>query len=69
MADRVGLRPPAHHLASAGTLPRGFSEWLKWSMTADYEMLAYHRPLSWYFRAIRDAGLAVTSLDEPEPTR
>jgi ubiquinone/menaquinone biosynthesis C-methylase UbiE len=46
-----------------------FSEWLRWSMTEDYEMLAYHRPLSWYFRAIRDAGLAVTMLDEPEPTR
>jgi len=46
-----------------------FSEWLRWSMQEDYEMLAYHRPLSWYFRAIRDAGLAVTMLDEPEPTK
>ena len=46
-----------------------FSEWLRWSMREDYEMLAYHRPLSWYFRAIRDAGLAVTMLDEPEPTK
>jgi len=45
-----------------------FSEWLRWSDKVDYEMLAYHRPLSWYFRAIRDAGLAVTMLDEPEPT-
>jgi ubiquinone/menaquinone biosynthesis C-methylase UbiE len=45
------------------------SEWLRWSMQEDYEMLAYHRPLSWYFRAIRDAGLAVTMLDEPEPTK
>jgi ubiquinone/menaquinone biosynthesis C-methylase UbiE len=45
-----------------------YSEWLRWSCTNDYEMLAYHRPLSWFFRAIRDAGLAVTMLDEPEPT-
>jgi len=45
-----------------------FSEWLRWSDKVDHEMLAYHRPLSWYFRAIRDAGLAVTMLDEPEPT-
>ncbi|HLX36529.1 MAG TPA: methyltransferase domain-containing protein [Candidatus Binataceae bacterium] len=45
-----------------------FSAWLKWSHEVDHEMLAYHRPLSWYFRAIRDAGLAVTMLDEPEPT-
>jgi ubiquinone/menaquinone biosynthesis C-methylase UbiE len=29
---------------------------------------AYHRPLSWYFRAFRSAGLAVTALEEPEPT-
>ncbi len=46
-----------------------FSEWLSWSSKVDYEMLAYHRPLSWYFRAIREAGLAVTMLDEPEPTK
>jgi ubiquinone/menaquinone biosynthesis C-methylase UbiE len=45
-----------------------FSEWLRWSWKHDYEMLAYHRPMSWYFRAIGDAGLAVTMLDEPEPT-
>jgi ubiquinone/menaquinone biosynthesis C-methylase UbiE len=29
---------------------------------------AYHRPLSWYVRALRDAGLAVTAFEEPEPT-
>jgi ubiquinone/menaquinone biosynthesis C-methylase UbiE len=29
---------------------------------------AYHRPLSWYFRALRGAGFAVTALEEPEPT-
>ncbi len=29
---------------------------------------AYHRPLSWYFRALRAAGLVVASLEEPEPT-
>jgi ubiquinone/menaquinone biosynthesis C-methylase UbiE len=45
-----------------------FSEWLRWSATVDYEMLAHHRPLSWYFRAIREAGLAVTMFEEPEPT-
>ena len=46
-----------------------FSEWLRWSMTEDHEMLAHHRPLSWYFHAIREAGLAVTMLDEPQPTK
>jgi SAM-dependent methyltransferase len=28
----------------------------------------YHRPLSWYFRALRAAGLAVVAFKEPEPT-
>lgn len=28
---------------------------------------AYHRPLSWYIRAIRAAGLTLTDLDEPIP--
>jgi hypothetical protein len=25
-------------------------------------------PLSWYFRALRSAGLALTAFEEPEPT-
>jgi ubiquinone/menaquinone biosynthesis C-methylase UbiE len=29
---------------------------------------AYHRPLSWYFRTLRAAGLFVAALEEPEPT-
>jgi ubiquinone/menaquinone biosynthesis C-methylase UbiE len=29
---------------------------------------AYHRPLSWYFRTLRSAGLVVAALEEPEPT-
>lgn len=45
-----------------------FSEWLRWSDKVDFEMLAYHRPLSWYFQAIREAGMAVTMLEEPVPT-
>ena len=28
----------------------------------------YHRQLSWYFRALKAAGLAVVALEEPEPT-
>jgi len=28
----------------------------------------YHRPLSWYFRVLRDSGFVVTALEEPEPT-
>jgi hypothetical protein len=29
---------------------------------------AYHRPLSWYFRALRAATMVVAALEEPEPT-
>lgn len=29
--------------------------------------MGYHRPLSWYARALRDAGLLIRSLEEPEP--
>jgi ubiquinone/menaquinone biosynthesis C-methylase UbiE len=29
---------------------------------------AYHRPLSWYFRTLRTAGLVVAAFEEPEPT-
>jgi ubiquinone/menaquinone biosynthesis C-methylase UbiE len=46
-----------------------FSSWNRWSGTEEMELLSYHRPLSWYFRAIRDAGMAVTMFDEPEPTK
>lgn len=29
---------------------------------------AYHRPLSWYVRTLRAAGLVVTAFEEPAPT-
>jgi ubiquinone/menaquinone biosynthesis C-methylase UbiE len=29
---------------------------------------SFHRPLSWYARVLRSFGLAITALDEPEPT-
>lgn len=31
------------------------------------QTMAYHRPISWYVRAIRDAGMAVIGIDEPTP--
>jgi len=30
---------------------------------------SYHRPLNWYARALSHHGLAITALEEPEPTR
>lgn len=45
-----------------------FDTWLRWSMESELELHTYHRTLAWYFGAIRDAGMAVTMLDELEPT-
>lgn len=33
------------------------------------ETNAYHRPLNWYFRALRAARFAVTAFEEPEPSQ
>jgi ubiquinone/menaquinone biosynthesis C-methylase UbiE len=33
-----------------------------------YQTVYYHRPLSWYFRALHGAGLVVRRLEEPAPT-
>jgi len=30
---------------------------------------SYHRPLSWYVRALRSAGLVLTALEEPGPSK
>jgi 2-polyprenyl-3-methyl-5-hydroxy-6-metoxy-1,4-benzoquinol methylase len=35
--------------------------------TAPAETVNYHRPLSHYARAVRDAGLAIRDIDEPTP--
>jgi ubiquinone/menaquinone biosynthesis C-methylase UbiE len=41
-----------------------------WLKVKDQPVLTrtYHRPLSWYFRVFRAAGLLVATLEEPEPT-
>ena len=31
------------------------------------QTMAYHRPISWYVRAIRNAGMVLTGMDEPTP--
>lgn len=40
-----------------------------WRIDGEFESTtSYHRPLSWYVRALRNAGLVLTALDEPAPT-
>jgi ubiquinone/menaquinone biosynthesis C-methylase UbiE len=45
-----------------------FDAWEQWSSDSTLELHRYHRSLSWYFGAIRTAGMAVTMLEEPRPT-
>jgi ubiquinone/menaquinone biosynthesis C-methylase UbiE len=47
-----------------------FDDWVPWRLASDtfQRTRSYHRPLSWYFSALRAAGLAVVALEEPEPT-
>jgi ubiquinone/menaquinone biosynthesis C-methylase UbiE len=49
---------------------RSFPERCLWKVedrSAEYTRW-YHRPLSWYARAFRSSGLAITKLEEPMPT-
>lgn len=61
--------PPrvARKLSRYNELFRGTA---RWRLGGGEEALthAYHRPLAWYFRAIREAGLAVTAFEESVPT-
>jgi ubiquinone/menaquinone biosynthesis C-methylase UbiE len=47
-----------------------FSERVPWSLQGGERRytLSFHRPLSWYARAMRSSGLAITALEEPEGT-
>jgi ubiquinone/menaquinone biosynthesis C-methylase UbiE len=48
-----------------------FAEEIPWELEPGriVTTTGYHRPLSWYSRAFRDAGFLIRTLDEPEPTR
>jgi hypothetical protein len=47
-----------------------FAEETPWSMPSGEKRYttSFHRPLSWYARVLRASGLAITALEEPEPT-
>lgn len=47
-----------------------FQGWVFWRVGPEevWQTPGYHRPLSWYVRALRAAGFVVTALEEPEPT-
>ncbi|MBI3978529.1 MAG: class I SAM-dependent methyltransferase [Chloroflexi bacterium] len=47
-----------------------FQDLVPWDISPQetWQTVSYHRPLSWYFRALRAAGFVVAALEEPEPT-
>lgn len=47
-----------------------FSERVPWRVDNGTKYTpAFHRPLNWYARTLRSKGLAITALEEPQPTR
>ena len=34
-----------------------------------HETIGFHRPLSWYFRTLRDGGFLVRRFEEPVPAK
>lgn len=48
-----------------------FSEEVPWYPESGERMYTkgFHRPLGWYARAVRSGGMAITSLEEPGPTK
>jgi ubiquinone/menaquinone biosynthesis C-methylase UbiE len=66
-AEKVLGRPPVVYRKVTG-YRKLFSEEVPWKV--GYRRMytkAFHRPLNWYARAIRSAGMAITALEEPEP--
>jgi ubiquinone/menaquinone biosynthesis C-methylase UbiE len=48
---------------------RVFEDTFEWRLSENehVETRWYHRPLSWYIRALHEAGFVITALEEPEP--
>ncbi len=69
LVERVGLTTTVWRKIGLYREPR--EEWFPWNISPGQvvETIGYHRPLSWYFREFRDAGLAVTAFEEPAPTQ
>lgn len=68
VVERIGFETTVFRKVSR--YRRVFEHWITWRGEAGqhWQTLAYHRPLSWYFRALRSAGFVVSAFEEPEPT-
>jgi ubiquinone/menaquinone biosynthesis C-methylase UbiE len=70
VAEKLTGKPPVVYRKITG-YRRRFSEEIPWSLGARRKMYtrSFHRPLGWYARILRANGMAITALEEPEPTR
>ena len=68
VVERVGFETTVFR--KVGRYRGVFEHWIPWRGEAGQEWWtpAYHRPLSWYFRALRGAGFVVSAFEEPELT-
>lgn len=67
--EKVTLEPPKVYRKVRAY--RGvFVEEVPWNVGKERRYTrSYHRPLSWYARALFSHGMAITALEEPEPTK
>jgi len=68
--EKVSFEPPKIH-RRVRAYRQLFAERVLWRVdeTARKYTLEFHRPLNWYARAISSNGMAITALEEPEPSK
>ncbi|MDG6939970.1 MAG: class I SAM-dependent methyltransferase [Nitrososphaerota archaeon] len=69
VAEKVGFEPARVYRRVRG-YRTPFSEGVPWRLGTGGRKFtrSFHRPLSWYARVLRAGGLAITALEEPEPS-
>jgi ubiquinone/menaquinone biosynthesis C-methylase UbiE len=70
VAEKVEGRAPVVYRRVRGYRKPFFQE-VHWNVTQDQRKYtrSFHRPLNWYARAMSSHGMAITRLEEPEPTK
>jgi len=70
VAEKVMGRPPLIFRKVRGYRSQ-FSKRIPWNTGGGSKgyTVGYHRPLSWYARVLHSKGLAITALEEPEPSQ
>ena len=68
LVEKVGITTTVAR--RVGRYREPFSAPIPWRIEGKvHETIGFHRPLSWYFRTLRDAGFVVSRFEEPVPTK